>query len=85
LLFERQLVFLGKVIRSTPDNPLAEISFISGLLQPATSRFVRRAGRPRKEWIPEVLLHALFLAGGKPNLIFCGVVWCGVVGMAGLG
>ena len=68
LLLERQLIFLGKVLRSTPDNPLSEISFIPGSLQPATSRFVRRIGRLRKEWIPEVLPHVLFLAGGEANL-----------------
>ena len=68
LLLARQLFFLGKVIRSTPDSLLSAVSFIPGTLQPATSRFIRRVGRPRKEWISEVLPHAFLLAGGEANL-----------------
>ena len=41
------------------DNDLRRrVSFTPGLkqsLQPATTQLIRRRGRPRKEWIPEIL------------------------------
>ena len=67
-LREQQLIFLGKVLRSDLDSVLQTVSFTSGTLQPTTSRYIRRVGRPRKEWIAEVLPEALRLAGGEANL-----------------
>ena len=46
---------LGKVIRAPESNPLRSVSFAPGRWLPATDRYVRRQGRPSKEWIPEVL------------------------------
>jgi len=62
LLVDRQLMLLGTVLRSPEQSPLQTVSFTPGTLQPATSRYVRRVGRPRKEWVPTVLSSAYQLA-----------------------
>ena len=67
-LREQQLIFLGKVLRSDLDSVLQTVSFTPGTLQPTTCRYIRRVGRPCKEWIAEVLPGALRLAGGEQNL-----------------
>ena len=69
LLLERQLVFLGKVLREDPSHPLREVSFTPDTLQPATSRYVRRVGRPRYEWVSRLLPQAYVVAGGAENLM----------------
>ena len=58
LLAQQQLMQLGKVLRAPPVSALHHTSLIPGTLQPATSRYVRRVGRPRKELIPTVLPEA---------------------------
>lgn len=68
LLLERQLVFLGKVVREDADGPLHRVSFIPGTDQPATSRYVRKLGRPRKEWISSLMPEAYRVAGFPLNL-----------------
>ena len=67
-LREQQLIFLGKVLRSDLDSVLQTVSFTPGTMQPTTCAYIRRVGRPRKEWIAEVLPEALRLAGGEQNL-----------------
>ena len=37
---------------------LHSVSFIPGTWEPATNMYVRRVGRPRKEWVPAVLGEA---------------------------
>ena len=68
LLREQQLIYLGKVVRDSPDSVLQTVSFTPGTLQPTTSRYIRGIGRPRKEWMAGVLPDALQLAGGEQNL-----------------
>ena len=57
-LVQQQLMQLGNVLRAAPSTALHYTSLIPGTLQPATSRFIRRRGRPHKEWIPSVLPEA---------------------------
>ena len=59
LLQSMQLHLLGRVIRSPDGSLLKSVSFIPGTLRTAASRYVRRVGRPRKEWITTVLPEAL--------------------------
>ena len=54
MLLKRQLLLFGKALRSLLDDPLHVCAFIPGSLQPATSACVRRAGRPRREWVTHV-------------------------------
>ena len=68
LLLEKQLLLLGKVLREDVEGPLHHVSFIPGTVQPATSRYVRKVGRPRKEWISSLLPEAYRVAGGLMNL-----------------
>ena len=54
VLLKRQLLLFGKVLRYPVELSMHQMSFIPGTLQPATSRYIRRVGRPRREWISEV-------------------------------
>ena len=63
-LQQRQLAYLGKILKTDKEAQLHTVCFIPGTLQPATSRYVRRIGRPRKEWIPSLLPVAFQVGGG---------------------
>jgi len=68
LLLKRQLQLLGKIMRSPVAHPLFDASFATSSFSPLTSFYVRRKGRPHKEWIPEVYKEGLKLAGSHVNL-----------------
>ena len=57
LLLERQLNLFGKILRAAPAHPLRSASFAPGPLRPATDQYVRRLGRPAKEFIPDMISH----------------------------
>ena len=63
LLLRRQLQLFGKILRSPAGHPLRDVSFIPGTTFPATSRYVRRRGRPCKEWVPEMIGEAVKMFG----------------------
>ena len=67
-LVKRQLVLLGKVMRAPQDNPMQGVSFVPGTFHPATSRYVRRIGRPCKEWIPQAVAAGCRITGGMLQL-----------------
>jgi len=50
----RRLQQYGKLSRASSDNPIKFVCFIPGSTRPATDRYVRRVGRPAKEWVKEV-------------------------------
>ena len=54
LLAQQQLVMLGRVLRSPQTSALHKSALVPGTLVPATSFYIRRRGRPRKEWAPTV-------------------------------
>jgi len=64
-LLSMQLVLLGKVIRAPEESILKTVSFIPGTLHTAAGRYIRRVGRPRKEWITSVLPAALQRTNGS--------------------
>ena len=71
LLLQAQLALLGKIIRSGEDSVLRSVSFIGDTLRSATNRYIRRVGRPRKEWIQTVLDEALRrVRGDSGHLLF---------------
>lgn len=70
LLERKQLLLLGKILRCHPNHPLRQVSFEPGTYTAATSRYLRRVGRPRKEWIPEVFSLTLSFTGSTRNLLF---------------
>ena len=72
LLMQRQLAMFGRVLRAASDSPLRTCSLTPGLqqiIQPATARYVRRVGRPRKEWVPTIMGEALRLTGGMQQML----------------
>ena len=58
LLTKQQLLMLGKALRAPQDSLLHRAAVVPGTLVPATSRYIRRTGRPRKEWVPSVMQQA---------------------------
>ena len=58
LLLRQQLNILGKVLRAPQVSPLHTAAVVPGTLQPATSYYIRRVGRPRKEWVASVMQAA---------------------------
>jgi hypothetical protein len=54
-LLHRQLVLLGKAARSPADSLLRSCVFIDDGLCPQVGRFVRRVGRPRLDWVSQVM------------------------------
>ena len=64
ILQKRQLQLFGKVLRSPEAHPLHSISFVPGLFwKPRTDQYVRRKGRPNREWVPDVTKFALRITG----------------------
>ena len=71
-------LLFGKVLRSPLDHPLHISAFIPGALQPATSMYVRRVGRPRQEWVSEVSSRVFEYFGGHhevTRLVHDPAVW----------
>ena len=62
-LNKKQLGLFGKVLRAAHDSPLHLSSFIPGTTTAATERYVRRVGRPRREWITDLTRCAGTLFG----------------------
>lgn len=69
LLVRAQLLQLGKIIRAPRCSPLFSTSFFGEHWQPAVDQFIRRVGRPRKEWVPEVVAEGIRMVGSKEALI----------------
>jgi len=63
LLQKRQLQLLGKVLRCPEDHPLRGASFIPGTNWQLADRFMRRRGRPCKEWFANMLRSATAVFG----------------------
>ena len=58
-LLRQQLLLFGRVARAPDDDCRRRLTFCPGSLQPATSRYVRRVGRPRAEWAPKLMETAI--------------------------
>ena len=63
LLRKKRLQLFGKVLRVDAMHPLRRACFIPKTFIPVTECFVRRVGRPSKEWITEVMQEARALFG----------------------
>ena len=63
LLLRRQLQLFGKVLRAGEAHPLHAHSFVPGTQWPLTERFIRRLGRPSKEFIPFMIQEVSKLCG----------------------
>ena len=56
---QQQLLLFGKVVRSSPEHPLRSAAFIGNTWEPITNQYVRKVGRPRKEWIATIKFEAM--------------------------
>ena len=68
LLQKQQLLLYGKVAPQSDANPMRAVTFGPGSLRPAVDLYVRKVGRPRLAWAPEVGKLALQAAGGLRSL-----------------
>ena len=55
VLADRQMKLFKRILKTPEGHPLRTASFIPGSDRPAVQRYVRRVGRPAKEWIPKML------------------------------
>lgn len=67
-LLKQQLLLYGKIARSPEEDTLRQLTFCTGDLRPATSRYIRRVGRPRNEWAAKVHEVAIRIAGSTSRL-----------------
>ena len=63
LLRKKRLQLFGKVLRAPPNHPLKRACFIPNTFVPVTDHFVRRVGRPCREWVRETLQETTALFG----------------------
>ena len=63
LLQKRRMQLFGKILRSPEGHPLRSAAFIPNTMTPTTEQFVRRVGRPCKEWVTEVSNEVTALFG----------------------
>ena len=63
LLRKKQLQLFGKILRVDSEHPLKRACFIPDTWVPVTDRYVRRVGRPGKEWVRELIQVAIALFG----------------------
>ena len=63
ILRKRRLLIIGKVFRAPPGHPMRSCCFIGSSTHPASEQFVRRVGRPSKDWTTEVLTDVIALFG----------------------
>ena len=77
-LMRQKLLIFGKVVRAPASSVLRDSAFCPGQLRPATDRYVRKVGRPRREWVTEVSKVAEQVAGAHGRLadvVCCRVTW----------
>ena len=74
ILRKRRLIFFGRVLRTPSDHPLRTCCFIAGTLIPLNDFYVRRVGRPSKEWLKQVIedVCALFASSHVANYLAAG-------------
>ena len=62
-LQKRRPQIFGHIMRTPLEHPMRSACFISGTLWPATEQYVRRVGRPRKEWVKQTISECAALFG----------------------
>ena len=74
-LLKQQLELYGKIARLPAQSPLRDLTFCPETLQPATSRYVRRVGRPRNEWAVMLQRQAALMSDCTEHTIKNAVAW----------
>ena len=59
-MLDQQVEQLGKVLRAGPNSLLwaSSLAPLSLSVEPLVSHYVRRVGRPKREWVPAILDEA---------------------------
>ena len=65
----RRLQMFGQILRAPPAHPMRRACFINNTLWPVTEQFVRRVGRPRKEWVKELVADCSKLFGSLESSV----------------
>jgi len=68
-LRKRRLQLFGKILRCPSGHPLRDSCFIPGTWTPAVDRYVRRVGRPCKEWVKEAITDTAQLFGSLESAL----------------
>ena len=68
IAMQRPLNFNGRIARAPDNDPLRMLTFCPGSRQAATSRYIRRAGRPRNEWATQMQELAIRIAASFESL-----------------
>ena len=55
LLLKRRLQLFGKILRLPSVHPLRMACFVPNTLTPVADQYIRRVGRPSKEWVKEAI------------------------------
>ena len=63
LLLKRRLQLFGKILRAPAEHPLRRACFIPGTFVPTTEQYVRRVGRPCREWLKDTIAQVCQLSG----------------------
>ena len=59
LLDKKQVQLFGNILRVDSERPLKRACFIPNTCVPVTDQYVRRVGRPGKEWVRELVQEAI--------------------------
>ena len=68
MMLEQQLDQLGKLLRASDADSLRKSAFAVGTT-PVVAPYVRRVGRPRKEWAPRIMKEARRRNHAHPDLV----------------
>jgi len=74
-LLKQQMVLYGRIARSPQSDPLRLLTFVPGGLEPATSRYIRRVGRPRNEWVTMVQKECFKMSARYAECIYDEQEW----------
>ena len=69
ILFDQQLQLLGKSLRAPVSSPLHSAAFIPGTQRPLVAHYIRRVGRPHKEWVSEMMKIAIAIVGSWARVV----------------
>ena len=74
-LMRHQLGLFGRIVRASGTDPLRSLVFVDGSINLATSRFVRRVGRPRNEWAAMLLRECRKMSTHANHTIYIKSQW----------
>jgi hypothetical protein len=74
-LLKQQMLLYGRVARAPASDLLRNLAFVPGTLSPATSRYVRRVGRPQNEWTVMLQKESYKMSAAADRIIHSPIEW----------